>query len=167
MLDDIQAYNEQPDAGMGIANSSNSDFPNFQFESITPQPNFAFSSAAAYADPPTADGAGQMIVGDPSNAAGPSQPYIAASIEDFPLPDHAVVDNATGPPPARPQGCTEAARAGWDLDGWWYRGEHDTCPIPTAHRHDHRGHVTFAGFNDVMRLVTEIIERVRSVGLAA
>lgn len=86
----------------------------------------------------------------------------AMGIEPFPPPDHTMVDNQTGMPSPRPDGCSEAARSGWDFDGWWYRGNHDSCPIPTIHRHGSQGQVTFAGFHDILELVNGIVQRARA-----
>ncbi|KAI0126446.1 hypothetical protein BJ170DRAFT_406258 [Xylariales sp. AK1849] len=58
-----------------------------------------------------------------------------------------------GPPPGRPEGCTEAERCGWDLVGWYYEGVHDECPIWVAHRHQKAGYVQMDSVLDVARLM--------------
>ncbi|KAH6657310.1 hypothetical protein BKA67DRAFT_554941 [Truncatella angustata] len=86
---------------------------------------------------------------------------VGSTAEPFPASDYTMVDKQIGVPSPRPGGCTEAARSGWDKEGWWYRGEHDDCPVPATHRHSFNGQVTFAGFDDILQLVIGIIERVR------
>ncbi|KAK6065922.1 hypothetical protein SCUP234_09265 [Seiridium cupressi] len=140
-----QAYAQQV---TGNVAQNGGDFEFLDFTGAKTEPDFDFNlshanhrgtTATAYTDPNTT-----------AAVVGP---------ETFPLPDHSMVDNQSGPLPLRPTGCTKTARTGWDQEGWWYRGEHDGCLIPTVHRHDTRGHLTFAGFNDILQLVLGIIER--------
>jgi hypothetical protein len=69
----------------------------------------------------------------------------------------AIAENQTGQPSMAPDGCTEAARSGWDSLGWWYHGKHDRCPLPIPHRHDANGQVSFTGMGDVLKMVNEIM----------
>jgi hypothetical protein len=106
-------------------------------------------------------GSGDMVA-DGSEPRDSTTDLVAAAheIKRFATPDHTMVSNQTGTPPATPRGCTAVMRSGWDIEGWWYRGRHDSCPVPSTHRHDCGGQVTFAGVTDVLELVMAIIDRI-------
>lgn len=94
---------------------------------------------------------------------GQTQPvhHIRASTAQTATSALTIAENQTGQPPVAPDGCTEAARSGWDSLGWWYQGKHDRCPLPTPHKHDTSGLVSFTSMREVLNMVNEIISVAR------
>ncbi|KAI4593541.1 hypothetical protein KJ359_009227 [Pestalotiopsis sp. 9143b] len=96
---------------------------------------------------------------DTVNAVIPADLPAPRAQSAFPKLDRSITERQSGMPLGAPQGCTEAARSGWDYRGWWYQGKHDSCPIPTAHRHERTGQVSFNGLSDVLELVAKVMVR--------
>lgn len=167
MLGALQTYDNQASFSMPAIDTGGYDFSDFSFDDPQIQSNISFAESNAYPDPSLFSNQTKTSTSICAFTADPSNQYVVANDEEFPVPNHSLIDNQTGLAPDRPLGCTEAKRSGWDMDGWWYRGDHDNCPIPTIHRHDHCGHVTFAGLHDVLKLVTDIIQRSRAFDTAA
>lgn len=92
-------------------------------------------------------------------AATPGALPASRAQDAFPKLDRSITECQSGMPLLAPQGCSDAARSGWDYRGWWYQGKHDSCPIPTAHRHDRDGQVSFNGLSEVLELVAKVMVR--------
>lgn len=115
------------------------------------------ASGAQLPTAPVAEMPGQG--NDTGTAATPGALPAPRAQDGFPKLDHSITECQSGMPLLAPQGCSDAARSGWDYRGWWYQGKHDSCPIPTAHRHDRDGQVSFNGLSEVLELVAKVMVR--------
>lgn len=154
----------EPGAGANLPIDLTAETPRLEDSRQAPGANLPVDLTADTPSPeaelPTAPVAEMPGQGnDTVNAVIPADLPAPRAQSAFPKLDRSITERQSGMPLGAPQGCTEAARSGWDYRGWWYQGKHDSCPIPTAHRHERTGQVSFNGLSDVLELVAKVMVR--------